>query len=273
VRNAPAPSSAIFPAAGFYFFSSPRLRGSVRCGPLGVNGWANHAHNDQLSFELACDGHPVIVDPGSYCYSGDAAARNRFRSARAHNSPVVDGAEQNRFWPGLLFRMVDDTQSRALRWSASPRGMEFEGQHAGYRRLPQRVTVRRWLCLHRAANSVLVADTVAGRGGADVEWFFQIAPGTTVERMRAPGAEALAPPAALRRRGFQQLYAHSQWRIGPLCLRILSTAPAPALSLQAELIEGEFAPSYGTRIAAPRLRVAAAVALPVRIAFAFDPAM
>jgi hypothetical protein len=138
--------SQAFPESGFFFFSSPRVRGSVRCGPLGVGGWSNHAHNDQLSFEFAVDGRAVLVDPGLPCYSEDREARNLFRSTRSHNTVEVAAAEQNRFWPALLFRIVDDTRSRLERWHADDATTRFVGSHSGYLRLPQRVLVRR----HRA---------------------------------------------------------------------------------------------------------------------------
>jgi len=263
-----SPWQPMFPAAGFYFFSSPRLRGSVRCGPLGVNGWANHAHNDQLSFELSCDGRAVIVDPGSFCYAGDAAARNRYRSSRAHNSPVVDGAEQNRFWPGLLFRIVDDARARAVRWSASPRTVEFEGRHLGYQRLPQRVTVHRFLHLDREANSLLVADTLTGQGSAGVEWFFQLAPGTVVQPLAAPVDAPPTMPAALRKPGFESMKVCFAWHIGPLVLRLLAGVGREAL--ESGVLSGEVAASYGVQIGAPRLRVACADLLPMRVVFAIE---
>jgi len=52
-----------------------------------------HLHADAGSFELELDGSPVVVDSGTYLYGFDAALRNHMRSARAHNTMRVDGAE------------------------------------------------------------------------------------------------------------------------------------------------------------------------------------
>lgn len=255
---------AAFPEAGFFFFSSSRLQGSVRCGPLGVDGWANHAHCDQLSFELCCDGAPVLVDPGTYLYSGDPAARNALRSTRAHNTPLVEAAEQNRFWPGLLFRMMDDTRSRLLRCHSDDARYEFAGEHYGYRRLAQRVTVRRDLRLDHARHSLLIGDTLPGNGAARVEWNFTLAPGLAPEQLTADVA-AQTLHAVLQ----EDLTFLCAWRLGPLLMRVWTEGGA---SLASSIEPGWFAPRYGHRVPVSVLRLAGRFALPLRIAFHFAPA-
>jgi hypothetical protein len=256
---------AAFPEAGFFFFSSARLQGSVRCGPLGVDGWANHAHCDQLSFELCCEGAPVLVDPGTYLYSGDPAARNALRSTRAHNTPMVEAAEQNRFWPGLLFRMMDDTRSRLLRCHSHDPRYEFAGEHYGYQRLPQRVTVRRDLQLDRARHSLLVSDSLSGYGQARAEWNFTLAPGLAPEQLTADtplhNLAAVADP---------KLAFQSAWRVGPLVMRVSTGGGIP---LTSSIESGWFAPRYGHRVPISVLRLAGSFALPLRIAFYFTPAL
>jgi hypothetical protein len=256
---------AAFPGAGFFFFSSARLHGSVRCGPLGVDGWANHAHCDQLSVELCCDGAPVLVDPGTYLYSGDPCARNALRSTRAHNTPMVEAAEQNRFWPGLLFRMMDDTRSRLLRCHSNDARYEFAGEHYGYRRLPQRVTVRRDLQLDCARHSLLISDTLTGSGVARVEWNFTLAPGLAPERLAAD-----APSPSLAPVPDEELTFHSAWRLGLLVMRLWTASGTP---LASSIEPGWFAPRYGHRVPVSVLRLASSIALPLRVAFHVAPAV
>lgn len=55
-----------------------------------------HLHADAGSFELEIEGVPVVVDAGTYVYFVDTQARDYFRSARAHNAPVVDEMEPMR---------------------------------------------------------------------------------------------------------------------------------------------------------------------------------
>ncbi len=55
-----------------------------------------HVHNDKLSFELNVKGKDLVRDAGSYLYTSDAAARNEYRSTKAHHSIIVNGVEQNK---------------------------------------------------------------------------------------------------------------------------------------------------------------------------------
>ena len=246
-RSAPT----AFREAGFYFLTSDRIRSSVRCGPLGVNGWANHAHGDQLHLEICVDGRAVLVDPGTYLYSGDPAARNEFRSSRAHNSPVVAAAEQNRFWPNLLFRIVDDTQSRVLVWEEDATIIRFAGLHAGYARLREKAMVTRQITLHRAHHTLIIEDRITGEGATSLEWNWQFAPGI-----------ALAP-----------LAPHSAWRCGPVTLSSKFEAVAAPISAATPAVspfDGWFAPRYGVRHRAPGMRFACRTALPIVATFCFS---
>ena len=56
---------------------------------------STHLHNDLLSFVFADGNIPVIIDAGAYCYTSDAAAWKNFRSAKKHNTIMVDNEEPN----------------------------------------------------------------------------------------------------------------------------------------------------------------------------------
>ena len=86
---------------------------------MGTNGFGNHKHNDLLSFEFHDRGRPLIVDPGSFVYTSNPDARNRFRSTRAHNTVVVDGEEQNEFKAEWLFRMFEKAKPEHLQFESS----------------------------------------------------------------------------------------------------------------------------------------------------------
>ena len=83
----------------------------VTNGIVGTNGFGNHKHNDQLSFEYHHGGMPLIVDPGSYVYTSDPDARNRFRGTAFHNTVCVDGVEQNELRPDWLFRLFETSNA------------------------------------------------------------------------------------------------------------------------------------------------------------------
>ncbi len=47
---------------------------------------SGHFHYDQLSITLSINGIPILVDPGSYCYTSQPIWRNTFRDFSYHNS-------------------------------------------------------------------------------------------------------------------------------------------------------------------------------------------
>lgn len=234
--------SQAFPESGFYFFSSPRIRGSWRCGPMGVRGWSNHAHNDQLSFEFAVDGRAVVVDPGLPCYSEDRGLRNLFRSTRSHNSVEIAGEEQNRIWPKLLFRIVDDSQSKVESQTVAATAFHVAGSHQGYMRLPQRTLVRRDLRLD-GCDVLQVSDTLESTENSlptEARWFFHLAPGITPELV--PGGPLPSKPPQC------PLQAHSVWRLGPV---ILTVSRCDVLQgFAAQVSRGAIAPKFGHLVTA-----------------------
>ncbi len=255
----PAHSSQAFADAGFYFFSGSRMRGSMRCGPLGVAGWANHAHNDQLSFEFTLDGRPIVVDPGLPCYSTEPGARNLFRSTRYHNTIEIAGAEQNRFWPALLFRIVDDTRSRTHEWRTGAAGTLFAGSHSGYAGRPERVVVRRELRI-TPDDILAVRDAVELVGTAPLAWYFHLAQAIVPEAVQIT---ACPPPAP-------GMTPHSRWRLGPVVFSVWTAFPPEELEAQTSM--GWIAPRFGQKVPAPILEFRGRFAGRPEVHFVFAPA-
>ncbi len=114
---------------GLYIFRSNRLYLAVRCGPIGQNGNGGHAHNDQLSIELAIDGKDLILDSGTYLYTPLPERRNQFRATGAHFTPQVTGREQGSWTPGRfgLFHLGNEARAECLYFSPS----SFVGMHHG----------------------------------------------------------------------------------------------------------------------------------------------
>jgi len=105
-------SSWYFKDSGLYIMRSKGSYCVISCGPNGQNGNGGHAHNDQLSFELNINGKDIIVDPGTYVYTGDYRMRNQFRGTKYHNTIVVDEKEINEFDPLRLFQLKDNSQTK-----------------------------------------------------------------------------------------------------------------------------------------------------------------
>src|SRR5262249_62045769 len=104
-------SSKLFADAGVAVMRDGSHYLLVTNGIVGTKGFGNHKHNDQLSFEYHPDGAALVVDPGSYVYTSDADARNRFRGTSSHNTLSVDGVEQNEFKGEWLFRMFESARA------------------------------------------------------------------------------------------------------------------------------------------------------------------
>lgn len=119
--------SLAFADFGVYVLRSRRVWLAVRCGSIGLMGRGGHAHNDQLALELSVDGMPWLADPGTYVYTADRAARNAWRSVRAHAAPRLGAAE-----PGSLalgdFWLGNEAQARCHAFG--PQG--FDGEHQGF---------------------------------------------------------------------------------------------------------------------------------------------
>jgi hypothetical protein len=115
-----------YPNFGSYLFRSPRLFLSVRCGSIGQNGLGGHAHNDQLSIELAVDGEDWLADPGSYLYTALPARRNEYRSMLAHCGPWLQGGEPGRLDLGP-FRLGAESSARCLHFGEAGFAGVLEG--------------------------------------------------------------------------------------------------------------------------------------------------
>jgi hypothetical protein len=115
---------------GVFVYRSRRVNLAIRCGRGDVNRIGNHAHNDNLSFEFALDGTPVITDPGTYVYTPSITMRNRFRSTGMHNTLVLDGKEQNDWKEERegLFQLQDRSNAKVIDCQAT----RFVGEHSGF---------------------------------------------------------------------------------------------------------------------------------------------
>src|SRR6185369_12436594 len=109
-----------------------------------MNGRGGHGHNDCLSFEAVLNGVQLVVDPGSYVYTASYEWRNRFRSTRFHNTPVIDEQEQSRFLGAqYLWSLRADAKPTVLEWRTTSRLDVLRASHSGYTRLANPVTVMR----------------------------------------------------------------------------------------------------------------------------------
>jgi hypothetical protein len=240
----PPPSSAsrLFPAGGVAVLGSGWERDAhqlvLDAGPLGCPTSGAHGHADLLSIQCSAFGEPYVVDPGTYVYTGDAAARDFFRGTSAHATVVVDGAAQAE--PAGPFAWRSRPAATLRRW-LSTGGFDYvDAEHQAYRRLPDPVVHRRRVLFVKPRFWVVV-DELQGAGRHGVELRFPFAP-IPVE---------LAASGWVRARGTQ---GHG------LLLRCF-----PGTPLAPEIRQGWVAPDYGRREPAPVALFSGTVTLPLRI--------
>ncbi len=79
----------LFEEGGIAVLRSEQATCMIDVGPIGL-----HGNNDTLSLALfSAEGDPIVIDPGTGCYTGDPRLRNELRSTGAHNGLMVDRRE------------------------------------------------------------------------------------------------------------------------------------------------------------------------------------
>lgn len=139
---------------------------ALEFGGVGMRGFGSHAHNDDLSVAVEWNGRPVIVDPGTFLYTPDPAARNFFRSARAHNSVVLDDAE-----PLALTSELFHLPGRDEAW---PVAELAEGAWAFTRSFAGGFEHRRTMRL--TEDGLVIRDELGGQGRHEARWRFHLHP-------------------------------------------------------------------------------------------------
>lgn len=183
-KSFPAGSSAntaplcALPDAGWYVLRAGGQYLAVNASGNGADSWGFHAHNDALSFELCAGLRPFLVDPGSFVYTGNFAARNRFRSTAMHSTVRIGGREINRIPAADLFRLENDTTLAVeqLSGDGAARVMQATRRSQVDLRLED-VHARRFEWLPEFGGW-LIADEWSGGGGSeasDGEVFFHFA--------------------------------------------------------------------------------------------------
>src|SRR4030095_10762653 len=92
-----------------------------------------HAHADALSFELAAHGRTLLVDPGTFTYTGSKELRDWFRGSTAHNTLTIDGEWSS--LPNDTFSWKTTAGAVNRSWITHRRFDYVAGEHSGYARL------------------------------------------------------------------------------------------------------------------------------------------
>jgi hypothetical protein len=196
------------------------------CGPLGAG---NHGHLDCLSFELAAFGRSLIVDPGRYTYfeGGSVNERGAFRGTAAHNLVQVDGFEQTAYRQGpKRMKIKGPAPDTELLWAGAGLVHARAASHE-VDVVNERIIIRSdkgWWLIH---------DRMISETPHDYVLRFQLSPEAKdhVHQIElADGTRAFLSPEIL-------------------------VVPLSSEAAQLSVEQGCFAPRYGERHPAPRLRI------------------
>jgi Heparinase II/III-like protein/Heparinase II/III N-terminus len=149
------------------------------CAELGFGSIAAHGHADALAITLRVGGRDLLVDPGTYDYFRYPAWRDYFRSTRAHNTVVVDGADQSVMLGPFMWG--ERAISRCLEWVCGEGHARIVGEHDGYSRLQSPVRHRRSVTMDAALRRFEVVDELLGSGPHDIELPFHLAADVTAD--------------------------------------------------------------------------------------------
>jgi hypothetical protein len=164
-----------FPESGYFvlgegFETAREIRMIVDAGPLGYLKLAAHGHADALAVVLSVAGEEILIDPGTFCYHTDPEWRRYFRGTSAHNTVVVDGADQSVQRGNFMWS--NHAQSRGVEFDLTGRPQWFRSSHDGYVRLRDPVTHRREIRYDEAAKQFLITDELACSGSHQVSRFW-----------------------------------------------------------------------------------------------------
>ena len=169
-----------FVDGGFYFLRSGKAFLGVRAGNMSSTG--AHSHCDQLSFVLSVGNCAIFVDRGTGSYTSDLEVRNLLRSTRYHNTPQINGWEQNSYSLDQMgvFRMRDDTSTQVIEFQDSQEEGVLVAQHQGFQYQRQDLLCKRAFRLTQ--GSLVIEDSFSELVVGDLlEWNFHLAPNLQVE--------------------------------------------------------------------------------------------
>lgn len=161
--RAPFTGDKLFDEGGVFIAKNKHHFLFVDVGEVGQNGLGGHGHNDLLSFELCLGGEPIVVDPGTYLYSGDLPMHLRLRSTPSHNGLQVDDEE---IAPLIgNFRISDRAKPIDIREATAPDGLlSISAGHTGYNALADPVLHQRNIVLDAQKGAMRCRDELTTSG-------------------------------------------------------------------------------------------------------------
>lgn len=197
----PMHTSRAFPEGGFFVmrddWTSTSDYAVIDAGDHGFLN-AGHAHADALGIDLALEGIPLFVDPGTGSYTADSVARDYYRSSAVHNTVNLD--ERSSSEPGpTAFRWATMARATSREWLSSSQFDFFRGSHDGYGRLPSPAQHERSV-LFLKQRYWIVRDRIVSSGPHRIGLHFHCSPSIVVDQIGPKELRFRAPGRAMRAR-------------------------------------------------------------------------
>lgn len=184
IAHTPKAHSKAFRGGGYYVMRDGWSNTSnyllFDCGPHGSDN-CGHAHADALSIELAANGRTILVDPGTYTYTGELNSRNHFRGSPAHNTLTIDGESSS--VPDGPFSWQTVAKCELSSWINERRFDFVEGRHDGYERVVEPASHTRGI-LFLKNDYWIVRDRVSSIGEHQLALTFQFDAGLEIAQLQ-----------------------------------------------------------------------------------------
>lgn len=169
-----------FPAAGICVLRQDDLYLLFNAARHLRAGRSSHRHNDALSIEVYACGRAFIVDPGTYVYGANLAARHAFRSTAYHSTIQVDDSEQSTIHLLRPFHFGNEAKPAITHWESTIDIDRVSGMHVGYERLTGKVRHERRIDFYKRERWWLIEDRITGRGAHKITTRFHFADGLEI---------------------------------------------------------------------------------------------
>ncbi len=177
-------TSRLFLDAGLAVMAAGENQIILNAGSFGP--WsAGHSHAGALSIVARSGSEDILIDPGTYTYTADPAARDWFRGTEAHNTVRIDGLDQAT--PAGPFRWTDHPQVQILSWDSNGERdtLGAECRYAGF-------THRRRIEFHKPGELFVIDEIDGPPGEHDVEQLWHLGSAEARDRLvLADGAECV----------------------------------------------------------------------------------
>ncbi len=171
--------SRLFPDAGIAVMREGAAHVVIDAGPFGP--WSSgHSHSDTLSLIARTGAEDILIDPGTYTYTGDAVERNWFRGSAAHNTIRIDGSDQA--VPAGPFGWIQQPRVAIRDWTTTDEEDRLDAscEYGGF-------VHRRQFRFIKPQLLLLIVDEVSGPPGEHViEQFWHTGSNTARARLILP---------------------------------------------------------------------------------------